>query len=135
ARGAQMRVGVEEHRHHGLAGEIDARGAGGHGAADLRNLAAAHDQRRVVEDATLAHDHPCAFVSGGALRVRPAGDGGKDAESDCCRQSSYFHSMHCYLPSTTECVLDKRTLPLLGDVGEARGPTRPEKEDGGALSL
>jgi hypothetical protein len=73
ARRAQMRVRIEDHRHHGLTSEVDAGGAGGHGAADLGDLGAAHDQRRVVEDAAVAHDDPCAFVCGDALSVRLTG--------------------------------------------------------------
>src|SRR5262252_991490 len=94
-----MRVRVEEHRHDRLAGEVDARGPGRHGAADLRDLRTAHDQRRVVEDAAVADDDASAFVGGDALGARVTGDPAKDAESDGSRrQSGYVHSMHWYLP-------------------------------------
>src|SRR5262249_44364290 len=95
---AQMRVRVDEHRHHGFAGEVDARCAGGHGAAHLRDLRAAHDQRRIVEDAAVAHNDAGAFVGGDPLSACLTDETGKEAESDGCRQNSYFDSMHWSLP-------------------------------------
>ena len=93
-----MHVRVDQHRHHGLAGEVHARCAGGRGAADLRDLRPVHDQRRVVEDAAVADDDARAFVGGDALRARLTGDAGKDAEPNSCRHGGCFHPVHWFLP-------------------------------------
>ena len=57
---AQVHMGVDDRRHHRLAGEIDARGAGrdGHALAGLHDLVAVDDQRRVLNDAAVADDEP-----------------------------------------------------------------------------
>ena len=60
---AQMHVRVDDRRHHGLAGEVHARGAGGHRDAlpGLDDLVAVDDERAVLDDAAVAEDKSCAF--------------------------------------------------------------------------
>jgi hypothetical protein len=71
-----MDVGVDQHRHHGLAGKAHARRAGGHlnvaRPAGLHDPRAVHEQRRVLDrGAAVAHDQPRAFKRGhAALRAR-----------------------------------------------------------------
>src|SRR5262245_60598832 len=59
---AEMGVRVNDHRHHGLAGEIHALGAGRYanigGCAVLGDLRTVHDQCRVLDDASVAYDQP-----------------------------------------------------------------------------
>ena len=69
ARRAQMDVGVDQHRHHGLAGEAHARRAGRHadigGRSGLHDPRALDDQGRVLDrGAAVAHDQARAFERG-----------------------------------------------------------------------
>ena len=65
ARLAEMRVRVDDRRHHGLAGEVDSRRARGNahvaGAADLREAVPAHDERGVLDRASVADDDARVF--------------------------------------------------------------------------
>ena len=60
ARGAEMDVRVDDHRHHGLAREVHAGGTSGHadvrGLARLSDLRAVHHQRRVLDHASVTYD-------------------------------------------------------------------------------
>ena len=92
ARRAEMDVGVDQHRHHGLAGEAHARGAGRHanvgGRAGLHDSRAVHDQCPVFDRASVAHDKPRAFEHGDAgLRVRRGSEPGKDTNGKGCSGS------------------------------------------------
>jgi len=87
--GAEVNVGVDEHRHHGLAGEIHPRDAGGQAdgcrRAGLGNLRPFYDQRAFVDHAAVAHDEARAFVRGRGLPGRRRRATGKEAQgNDCC---------------------------------------------------
>jgi hypothetical protein len=99
---AEMDVGVDDHRHHGLAGEIHALGAGRHAnvnrPADLGDFRALHNQRRVLDHASIAHDQPRAFVR----RNRPLGRrhraSTKETKGNDCRHGGQMHAVHRNLP-------------------------------------
>src|SRR5262249_28811102 len=66
ARGAQMHVGVEHHRHHGLAGQVHAPRIRRHiyAGADRRDLIAVDDDGAVLDDAAVADDDAGALQGG-----------------------------------------------------------------------
>ncbi len=93
-----MDVSVDDHRHHGLAGEIHAGGAGGHsdlgGCAGLGDLRALHDQCRVLDHASVPYDQPRAFERCDRLRGRRDGESGKETKGNDCRDCDHIHSVH-----------------------------------------
>ena len=88
-------MGVDEHRHHGLAGEADALGAGGHlhvgGSAGLGDPGAVDDDRSVLDHAAVADDDPGALI--GRLRMGGDGKSCEDTKGNC-RDRGYVHSVH-----------------------------------------
>ena len=91
-----MHVRVDDRRHHGLAGEIDARGAGGNRYAlpGLDDLVAVDDERAVLDDAAIAEDQSCALERRdvGARRTGKQANGNGGCRRDC------IHSAHETLP-------------------------------------
>ena len=113
-----MDVGVDEHRHHGLAGEIYARSPGRNtnvgGGAGLHDPRAIHDQRRALDrGAAIADDEPRALERGDAgrrrLRARRTSYCDDDTNGNGCGESDCIYSTHRSLP----VKLDGRTLALL----------------------
>ncbi len=98
ARRAEMDVRVDQHRHHGLAGEIHARGARRHAhvgrLADLGDSCALHDQCRVLDHASVADDQPRAFERGDGLRGRRYRASGKETKGNDCCNCDHIHSVH-----------------------------------------
>ena len=98
-----MDVRVDEHRYHGLAGEVHARGAGGHanvgGPAGLHDPAAVHEQGRVLDrGATVARDQARAFERRDAgrrrLTARWNSEPGNDSKGNGCGDGDCVHSAH-----------------------------------------
>ena len=113
-----MDVSVDDHRHHGLAGEIHARGAGRHanvgGRAGLGDLRAVHDQRRVLDHASVADDQPRAFERCDGLRGRRDRESGKETKGNDCRDCDHIHSVHGNLLHEV-CALTTTCAALGGD--------------------
>ena len=88
-----MDVGVDQHRHHGLAGEAHAGGAGGHahvgGPAGLHDPRAVDEERRVLDrGAAVAHDQPRAFERRNVrLRACRRSEAGKETKGSGCGNS------------------------------------------------
>ena len=82
-----MPVGIDDRRHHGLAGKINARRAGRNHhlavAADHREAAVLDNEGGILDGAAIAHDEAGAFEHrhGGAWRLggsRPREGGGEE---------------------------------------------------------
>ena len=120
-----MHVGVDQHRHHGLAGEVHASGARRHahvgGAAGRDDARAVDDQHRVLDrGAAVAHDEARAFERGDAgLRAGGESEGGKETKSNGCGKSDDVHPAHRSLHREKRT---NRTLALLDEKKE--GETR-----------
>ena len=101
-RRAEMRMGVDQHRHHGLPGQGHARGASRHanvrGRAGLRDPRAIDDQRRVLDHAPVAHDQPAALERGDGLRGRRSLEPGQDTHDEDRRDCDCVRSAHVSLP-------------------------------------
>jgi hypothetical protein len=95
-----MDVGVDQHRHHGLAGEAHARRARRlvHiGAAASRDDPCAVDEERGVFDrsAAVADDQAGALERGHAgLGAHGRSEDGKDTKGKCCSTSGDVHAAH-----------------------------------------
>ena len=89
---------VDQHRHHSLAGEINARGARRHAhvgrLADLGDAGAIHDQCGVLDHASVADDQPRAFERSDGLGGRRDHASGKDTKGNECRNGNHIHSVH-----------------------------------------
>ena len=64
------------------------------GRADLGDLRAVHDQCRVLDHASVAHDQPRAFERGDGLRGRRNRASGKETKGNDCRDCDHIHSVH-----------------------------------------
>ncbi len=120
-----MDVRVDDHRHHGLAREAHARGAGGHvnieaAAPACDDLRAVHDQRRVLDrGAPVAHDEPRAFERRD-LRARRNRQTRKNAENKGCRNSGCIQSAHGSLLGLVICIRNLNKLFLTGAIAPKR---------------
>jgi hypothetical protein len=106
---ADMAVQVDQRRHHGLAGEVHTRRAGGHrqltAASHLRELVVLDDEGRVLDRRTaVPDDEPRAFEhrhGGLAFHIRDAG-GQQHARGDQQRRR-HPRPAHGILPSNILC--------------------------------
>src|SRR4029434_8859831 len=117
---AEMGVRVDDHRHHGLTGEIHTPGAVGHAnvglTADLRDSCALHDQCRVLDHPSVAYDQPRAFERGDGLRGRRTSESGKETKgNDCCDCDHMIHSVHGNLLRTKYALLTTTCAAFGGD--------------------
>jgi hypothetical protein len=93
-----MGVRVDDHRYHRLACEAHARGAGRHanvgGSANLGDLRAVHNQRCVLDHASVAYDQPRAFVRCDGLRGCRGRKSRKKTKDNDYRDYANIHSTH-----------------------------------------